>query len=354
MTVFRAPSIWRTIPGKRETGSIPVRMRFITCFTSHFRRGNPHSPMSQLSDLRELRNAFGTFMTGVTVVTTREAGGTPRGFTANSFTSVSLDPPMLSICIGKSADSIEVFRQAEGFAINVLAEHQVETSSLFASKRPDKFEVTPWRDGPNGHPVLDGVCAWFECSVEQRLDAGDHILMIGRVRGYDYNDQNGLGYVRGGYVTLGLEQAAVSAAGQASRVVVGALVACNGRILLQRPQTGGGLQPVASGLRQEHGSIVRLREILKGLDIGAVIASLYAVFENDETGRQYIYYRALADHEGDLDADFYYPDDVPWDDVESEAIRVMLRRYIDESRDMRYGIYFGNQRNGKVMLRNGD
>lgn len=305
--------------------------------------------MPDLSNLRELRNAFGTFMTGVTVVTTRERGGTPRGFTANSFTSVSLDPAMVSVCIGKSADSIDVFRQTDGFAINVLSENQAETSSLFASKRADKFEVARWHDGPEGHPVLEGVCAWFDCTVVQTIDAGDHVVMIGRVRGYDYNDQNGLGYVRGGYVTLGLEQAAVTAAGHSSKVVVGALVACNGRLLLKKPPGGGGLQPVASGLGQRHGSIARLKDILDDLDIGAVITSLYAVFEDEATERQFIYYRANADHLADCAGDFYRPDEIPWDLVDSDAMGVMLRRFIEESRDMRYGVYFGNQRQGTVV-----
>ena len=310
--------------------------------------------MPELSDLRELRNAFGTFMTGVTVVTTREQGGIPRGFTANSFSSVSLDPAMLSICIGKSAESIEVFRQADGFAINILSESQAETSSLFASKRPDKFDVTSWHDGPLGHPVLEGVCAWFDCKVVQQIDAGDHIIMIGRVHAYDYNEQNGLGYVRGGYVTLGLEQAAVTAAGHASRIVVGALVSFNGGLLLRRPESGGGLQPVASGLRQQYGSIAKLKAILDDLDIGATITSLYAVFEDESTGRQFIYYRVNVEREGSCAGDFYRPEEIPWDAVDSDAIRVMLKRYIDESRDMRYGVYFGNQRSGTVVHHDGN
>ena len=96
------------------------------------------------SDLKELRNAFGAFLTGVTVVTTREKGGIPRGFTANSFTSVSLDPPMLLICVDKTAESFDVFVESPGFAVNILAEEQLETSGLFSSKRPDKFDITGW------------------------------------------------------------------------------------------------------------------------------------------------------------------------------------------------------------------
>lgn len=299
-------------------------------------------------DLRELRNAFGTFMTGVTVVTTREDSGIPRGFTANSFTSVSLDPPMLSICIGKSADSIDVFNKAGGFAINVLSEHQIETSGLFASKRPDKFEITPWQDGPLGHPVLEGVCAWFDCEVSQQIDAGDHIVLIGKVQGFDYNDQNGLGYVRGGYVTFGLEQAAVTAAGNTGSVVVGAVVECNGKLLLIRNADTGRLQPVSSGLNKHHGSIAQLKVLLEELNIGATIQSLFAVFESEEIRRQFIYYRATADHE-DVSGNFYLPHEIPWDEVESEAIKTMLKRYLSESRAQRYGVYFGSERTGTVQ-----
>jgi flavin reductase (DIM6/NTAB) family NADH-FMN oxidoreductase RutF len=304
--------------------------------------------MTSQIDLRELRNAFGTFMTGVTVVTTHEADGTPRGFTANSFTSVSLDPPLLSICIGKSADSIKVFNQSLGFAINILSEKQIETSSLFASKRPDKFTITRWQNGPAGHPVLDSVCAWFDCKLEQRIDAGDHVILIGRVEGFDYNDQNGLGYVRGGYVTLGLEQAAVSAAGHDTGVVVGALVDCNGKILLRPSPTSGRLQLVASGLDQQRGSISRLKTILDELNIGAVIKSLYAVFENEETERQFIFYRAIADHE-DTDNSFYAQDEIPWDKLDDKAVVTMVKRYFEESHDQRYGVYFGNHNSGTVQ-----
>ena len=303
--------------------------------------------MSDL-DLRELRNAFGTFMTGVTVVTTREKDGTPRGFTANSFCSVSLDPPLLSVCIGKSADSIDVFSETDGYAINILADNQTEISGLFASKRADKFEVAKWHDGPQNHPVLEGVCAWFDCVMEKRVDIGDHVMMIGRVKSFDFGDHNGLGYVRGGYTSLALEQAAVSAAANASKVVVGAIVECAGKLLLLRNPETGRLRPVATGLNHSHGSITRLNARLDELDIGATVSSLYAVFESEDSGRQSIYYRAIADSENGHN-NFYSPDNIPWDEIESGAIASMLHRYIDESHDQRYGVYFGNENTGKVQ-----
>ena len=81
---------------------------------------------------------------------------------------------------------------------------------------------------------------------------------------------------------------------------------------------------------------------------------MYAVFEDERTGRQFIYYRANADRMADSVGDFYLPDEIPWADIESEAMRSMLRRFIDESRDMRYGVYFGNQRTGTVVHHDGD
>lgn len=305
--------------------------------------------MSNLSnlDIRELRNAFGAFMTGVTVVTTREKNGTPRGFTANSFCSVSLEPPLLSICIGKSADSIDVFTNTDGFAINILAEQQTEVSNLFASKRSDKFEVADWRDGPEGHPVLDGVCAWFDCTMSQQVDAGDHILLIGKVSAFDYSGLGGLGYVRGGYITPGLQQAAVAAATNAASVIVGAIVDFECKLLLL-PDGEDGLKPVASGRSNERGSTARLTERLDALDIGASISSLYAVFENEATGQQSIYYRAVAEHAGD-GSHFYAPSNIPWEQIGNSAIESMLRRYIEESHEQRYGVYFGNENTGRVQ-----
>ena len=158
-------------------------------------------------DPLELRQAFGTFMTGVTVITTRGTDGSPRGFTANSFTSVSLDPPLLLVCIGKGAASLDSFIAADGFAVSILAETQKEASGVFASKRADKFAAVGWHPGPAGHPIVDGAVSWFDCARHAVIDAGDHVVLIGRVEGFAYSDANPLGYSRGGYVTLGLEQA---------------------------------------------------------------------------------------------------------------------------------------------------
>lgn len=302
--------------------------------------------MSNL-DLRELRNAFGSFMTGVTVVTTHQPDGTPRGFTANSFTSVSLDPPLLIVCIGKFADSFSIFENSNGFAINILAENQAETSGVFASKRPDKFDVTPWKDGPAGHPVLNGVSAWFDCSMEQVIDAGDHAILMGRVQAFDHNTTSGLGFVRGGYMNLELEQDVIGAAG--NKAIVGAVVECDERVLLVRDSITGLLHPPATGQDETVGSISRLKGLLNEIGVSASITSLYSVFENEVTGQQSIYYRAIADESSSSDL-FYSKEDIPWDELPDSAMRTMIRRYFNELSERRFGVYFGSNVKGNINI----
>ena len=308
--------------------------------------------MSQF-DLRHLRSAFGTFLTGVTVVTTREKSGIPRGFTANSFTSVSLDPPMLLICIDKSAESLDVFSESDGFAINILAEDQAETSGLFASKRVDKFDSAKWIESESGYPLLEGVSAWFDCQRHQVVDAGDHVILIGQVSSYDFNDRIGLGYVRGGYMSLSLERSAAKTAGVGSSAIVGAIIEIDGKIWLEKNSETGKLHVPASGLDHTPGSLNRFQAYLLEKSITASISSLFAVFENEESGQQSIYYRARGEFSNEKfqnpgEVELFEYDDIPWGEIDSNALVVMLKRYVTESRRQRFGVYFGSDRDGSV------
>jgi (E)-2-((N-methylformamido)methylene)succinate hydrolase len=300
-------------------------------------------------DNRELRTAFGAFMTGVTIVTTVDADGTPRGFTANSFTSVSLEPPLLLICIGKSAASLDVFRQAKGFAVNILSESQKDTSVLFASKRADKFEAARWWPGPFGNPLIEGSAAWFDCARYQLIDAGDHIILMGHVEAFSYSDANPLGYARGHYIALGLEQAAVNAASSSSRTVVGAILESDSRlVLLPDPSRPNGLALPEVGRTGMSGSASQLHDFLVREGLDATLGFLFAVFENPGTREQCIYYRgeALLHARGrTVLADF---EDIPWDRLPDEATRSMLRRYAAERKIGRFKVYSGDHRQGTV------
>ncbi len=128
-----------------------------------------------------LRGALGRFATGVTIVTCRDAAGSPVGLTCNSFSALSLDPPLVLWSLRRSSPSLAAFDAAGHFAVNVLAETQVELSRRFASPKLDKFGEGVWQAGLAKLPVLAGSAAVFECQAFERHDAGDHVLYIGRV-----------------------------------------------------------------------------------------------------------------------------------------------------------------------------
>lgn len=147
----------------------------------------------------KLRSAFGSYVTGVTVVTAMAKNNEPVGFTANSFTSVSLDPALLLVCVGKNLSSYEVFASANHFAVNILGSEQKEMANRFAKLKHKRFDGIDWQQGALGCPLLGGSCAWFECSISTRIDAGDHDVLIGRIHHFTDHGENGLGYFRHEY-----------------------------------------------------------------------------------------------------------------------------------------------------------
>lgn len=155
------------------------------------------------SDPRTLRDAMGCFATGITIVTALDATGTPVGLTANSFTSVSLDPPLLLVCIANTAGTAPILRDAAHFGVNVLQIGQQPTSNRFAAKGEDRFANQPWAPGQTGVPLLGGSLVSFECQRESLHEAGDHFILVGRVvRAQFEPHRDPLLYFRGKYRRL--------------------------------------------------------------------------------------------------------------------------------------------------------
>jgi flavin reductase (DIM6/NTAB) family NADH-FMN oxidoreductase RutF len=151
-------------------------------------------------DQYEFRQLCGRFATGVTVVTTLDDAGRPAGMTANSFASVSLDPPLISVAVDKAASMYAAITAAQTFTVNILEAHQEALSRRFAAGLPDRFEGVGWHRGNDGQLVLDGVLAHLSCEKWQEFDAGDHTIVIGRVRfGTSAEHGRPLLYYRGGY-----------------------------------------------------------------------------------------------------------------------------------------------------------
>ena len=151
-------------------------------------------------DARQLRRVLGSFVTGVTVVTTVDAAGKPYGLTANSFASVSLDPPLVLWNQALAAPSHPVFRDAERFAVNILAEHQVDVSQRFATRRDNKFEGLDVVAGLGGIPLIVGCAATLECRKVTTHIGGDHAVFIGEVERIDSSERRSLVFASGKYM----------------------------------------------------------------------------------------------------------------------------------------------------------
>ena len=148
------------------------------------------APATPAIDPRELRNALGRFATGVCVVTTGSAAGLAAGLTVNSFSSVSLEPPLVAWCLARKAPSARVFAASDRFCVHVMAQDQRATALHFARPADDKF--APLTDqlerGIGGVPVLKKALARFECRKASVVDGGDHLIFIGRVEAFSYAD----------------------------------------------------------------------------------------------------------------------------------------------------------------------
>jgi flavin reductase (DIM6/NTAB) family NADH-FMN oxidoreductase RutF len=305
----------------------------------------------QTFDLTEFRRALGAFVTGVTVVTTIQPDGSPRGFTANSFTSVSLDPPLILVCIAKTASSYAVFSQTRHFAVSVLAEDQRAVSGVFASKAADKFAQVAWQARATGAPLMEGAAASFDCTTHDVVDAGDHIILIGRVVDFVHTSSSPLGYCRGAYVNFSLSQDALAAAG--TRAQVGAILEHqDGLVLLDTPQ---GLR-LPTGIKLEPASDpVSLQGVLAKLGLEVHLDFLFAVFEagSGQAHSVQIYYRGRVLNSGAVPANHAVRivalTDIPWGELHDDAVRSMLERYVRERSEDAFGIYVGDTEAGTVQ-----
>ena len=292
---------------------------------------------------------MGAFATGVTVVTTVDADGSPRGFTANSFTSVSLDPPLILVCLAKRAASCPVFQGAESFAVNILSEDQKAVSTAFSSPTADRFTTVDWSARATGCPMLADVVAWLDCRMQNIVDAGDHYILIGRIVDYDYAPASPLGFCRGAYVSFSLAQDAVRAAEQDDGTRLLALIEHEESILFSRDSNDGALSlPTASriGNAQDTGSLLSK---VKTAGVDAELSFLFAVYEDPESGVHNIVYRGEARAaNGHAKASLIPFEGIPWNDIRDAAVRAVIERYVRERREDSFGVYVGDTTTGRV------
>ncbi|NVO55303.1 flavin reductase [Rhodobacteraceae bacterium B1Z28] len=296
-----------------------------------------------LNNPRALRTAFGAYMTGVTVVTAHDKAGNPLGFTANSFASVSLEPPMVLVCLANTSGNYATFANTSKFAINILSEGQIEVSNTFARPVEDRFATVDWQPGPNGSPILDGVSAWFDCSMSKTVDAGDHLILIGEVKAFDHNIAPGLGYARGAYVTPAAEAQALS---KKTGMVVSALIERDGKILLQGDGHGRLTIPTTDDVAD--GANAALTRLINDSGVRAEPGFIYSVYQDEARKHQHISFLCQAADGEPTNGVFTELIESTLMDIADPAICTMLERFAAESHMGDFGVYYGNEVSGEV------
>ncbi|MDG3578025.1 flavin reductase family protein [Rhizobium sp. YJ-22] len=309
-------------------------------------------------DRRLFRDMLGSFMTGVTVVATRAADGSVRAFTANSFTSVSLDPPLVLVCLAKSSGSLDVFTQAEGFSVSVLGAGQRNVSNGFAACDPAVKAAALARlaDGPV--PYVENCLATMLCDRERVIDAGDHVILLGAVGHFQSAGGQPLGYFRGAYVGFGLAVGELEQLG--APLVVGGLLERDGKVVLCRRPGASDWElpsrPLASGER--HGVV--LRDLFARLGIAAEASLLYSLFQEDGERRTTMIFSVETDAEiasktlaDGTRVESFGVEARPWEMIEGEMKRGMVQRFFRERDAGCFGIYYDTAEGGRVAALDG-
>jgi flavin reductase (DIM6/NTAB) family NADH-FMN oxidoreductase RutF len=306
-------------------------------------------------DNTALRSVLGTFLTGVTVVTAFDNNHHPRGLTANSFASVSLDPPLILFCVAKAAGCYGVLSETKRFCVNVLGDWQTKVSAAFASSSTNKFEGIEFDATDNGPPLIRNCLSVFDCARHELIDAGDHVIVVGRVISFTSNSGSPLGYYRGRYMALGEGAQALEQHG-GDAIVVGCIVDDDGRVLLWQPPCSQHWSIPTIPLRagQYHRQV--LPGLLKRLSVHGDISLLFSVFQDKGNPHTTMVFRGDATG---TTVESTLPDGTklrlfaaaerPWDFVGGISEADVLKRYFRERAAARFGIYWDTaDRTGRV------
>ena len=292
-------------------------------------------------DLQELRQAFGRFPTGVTIVTTCAEDGSHYGFTANSFTSVSLDPPLILICPGKHLSSFDHFSKADFFAVNILAEGQEEISTHFATFKGDRFQDIQWHEDKNACPLIEGAAVQLSCKLHALHDGGDHIILIGEVVDFAQQDVRGLGFLLGRYFNLGLERKAHSFGGKIN--YAGLLLEYEGQLYLPDIKA---IPKYQYDIDQDPRLHITQQLAKQGYDIK--IGAVYSLYHSDNRDYHYLFYLAYLNTPPSSFQDFVKIEDITQCPISNHAEKTMLARFAREYQHRNFGLYIGEESQGEI------
>ena len=297
-------------------------------------------------DNLEYRKTLGKFVTGVTIITTCEKDGTPRGFTANSFTSVSLEPPLILICIGDFNEGLELFKNSEYFAVNILKESQVDISNLFAQPLKNKFEEIEWSNSKFGVPIIKGALAWLECKNFDQKRSGDHLILIGNVKNFHNEGGYPLAYYNGNYISFNNETSLVNAMEKDSKTIIGAIIEKNNSILFFDDRKNNILKLPVIGENGEPSNTTKLVSKYSNIGLKMSLDFVYSVYEDKRLDAVCIYYRSKGYETIPKGYKYVKFNDINWEKIKDKALVIMLKRYIEEANQGDFAVYMGNETKG--------
>lgn len=298
-------------------------------------------------DTKALRGAFSSYMTGVTVVTAQASDGSLVGFTANSFTSVSLDPPLLLVCPGNHLNSYSVFEQCDYFAVNILSDEQEAISNDFAQSTGDRFAGIDWLADRHGCPLISGCSATFSCSVHSRQTMGDHLVLIGEIIGFEHSGLPGLGYCSNGYFTLGKERQANAAVAGGHTGITGIIIEHAGQVLLS--DVDGKKSIPLMTIDEGNGARSSLLNHIEPLGLNVSIGPVYSIYDDAASGQRYTIFTGTAsnDNTGQL-GDYCDMDTLITAPFVENAQANMMKRFHSEFQTKEFGLYVGDTNHGEV------
>lgn len=298
-------------------------------------------------DTKQLRATFGAYMTGVTVVTARAKDGSLVGFTANSFTSVSMDPPLLLVCPGNHLSSLPVFEQAEHFVVNILSHGQESISNLFASSSEARFDQAAWQADENGCPILENVAASFSCSVHERVTAGDHMILIGRVTRFSKSNDGGLGYCSNGYFSLEKERQADTGTRPGLTGFAGALIQYQDHVLLTVDDDGVRIPTLQ--IDKYSGARSALAEHFASIGMQVSIGPVYSLYDDETQGTRHTFFKATTAIKSTAGLGEFFPiSTLMTKAFANSAQRQLVERFVREYQTQKFGLYIGSLKTGEV------
>lgn len=302
---------------------------------------------------------FGLFMTGVTVVAARASDGSCRAFTANSFTSVSLDPPLILVCLSRSSPSLDVFLSADGFSVSFLGESQREISNAFASRDAEVKAAAIAGLAAARVPFVQESLATMICTREHVYEGGDHVILIGRVQNFQINPGQPLGFFRGSYTSIGpsvedLEQIELP-------VIVAGILESSGKLMLCRTPGSSDWEIPSAFMRpgERHGQV--LQRAFKALDVDVEPRLPYSLFqEADERNTTLVFSVESSTRitpgirSGGKEIRLFAEAEEPWNLIKGEMRKGVLKRYFSELIEGRFGIYFDTTSGGRLLSIGGE